>query len=70
MLKHVGVVMCIDCDGLPIVITLQSHYFTFCRLGGDASEEATSVQEKYRDCFENVGPDPWQLEAIRRTAEK
>jgi hypothetical protein len=53
--------------------TVQSHYFTtFRRLGGNASEEATNVREKYRDYFENVGSVPWQLEAIRRgrTTEK
>jgi len=47
--------------------TVLSHYFTtFRRLGGNPSEEATSVREKYRDYFENVGAVPWQLEAIRR----
>jgi hypothetical protein len=39
---------------------------TFCCLGGNTSEETTSVREEYQDYFENVGSVPWQLEAIRR----
>jgi hypothetical protein len=40
-------------------------------LGGNTSDEATSVREKYQDYFKNVGAVPWQLEALRRgrTAE-
>jgi len=43
-----------------------SYVTTFRRSCGSASEESMIVRKKYRQYFENVGSDPWQLEAIRR----
>jgi hypothetical protein len=35
-------------------------------LGGNATEEAAGLREKYCDYFENVCSVSWQLETIRR----
>jgi hypothetical protein len=43
-----------------------SYITTFRRSGGSASEEAMSIREKCRQYFQNIGPVPWQLKAIRR----
>jgi hypothetical protein len=47
-----------------------SSITTFRHSGGNASEEAMRVRDKYQQYLENVGLVPWQLEAIRRRAVK